>query len=64
MLERGGASSRPAADAPCGAPPSSDGRPRTGNGWADYLARCGAATNALAGSPAEAATAALKQRRK
>eukprot|EP00959_Pyramimonas_sp_CCMP1952_P028180 591518-Pyramimonas_sp.AAC.1 len=35
-----------------------------GNGWADYLARCGAASHALAGSAAEAATAALKQHRK
>ncbi|CAK0844218.1 unnamed protein product [Prorocentrum cordatum] len=35
-----------------------------GNGWADYFARCGAASHALAGSVAEAVTAALKQHRK
>eukprot|EP00959_Pyramimonas_sp_CCMP1952_P234266 4895120-Pyramimonas_sp.AAC.1 len=31
------------------------------NGGADYFARCGAASRALAGSVGEAATAALKQ---
>eukprot|EP00959_Pyramimonas_sp_CCMP1952_P163839 3425411-Pyramimonas_sp.AAC.1 len=35
-----------------------------GNGRANYFARCGAASHALAGSVAEAVTAALKQRRK
>eukprot|EP00959_Pyramimonas_sp_CCMP1952_P348313 7296235-Pyramimonas_sp.AAC.1 len=81
MLERGGASSGPAAGVLCGAHPSSDGRQRTGpwrnmgtepqelrnwlgDGWADYFARCGAAFDALVGSVAEAATAALKQHRK
>ncbi|CAK0896308.1 unnamed protein product [Prorocentrum cordatum] len=35
-----------------------------GIGWADYFARCGAASHALAGSVVEAVTAALKQHRK